>query len=110
MRGDAEGDAGNFFQEKRGVRCAVGEMDVKVIHAVAREKVREVDGVTRTLIGLDEPAVFPLVKIDKCARPLAVRLCIFFPDAENLLRRRVVNRRAQPGDMLVPQTGERRIN
>src|ERR1700680_2240722 len=29
VRGDAEGDAGNFFQEKRGVGCAVGEVDVK---------------------------------------------------------------------------------
>src|ERR1041385_1218801 len=92
------------------MRGAIGEVNMDVIDAVAREKVREVKSVASALLCLDARAVFAFMKIDKHTWPFAARLCLFFPEAQNWLRRRVMNRCAQPGDMLVAQAGQRRIN
>ncbi len=110
VRGDAERNSRDCFQEKGRVRCAVGEMNVKMIDATTREKLGEIEGIARSLLGLYLPAVFLLVPINKLDWPFASRFCIFFPDSENFLGWRVVNRCAQPRDMFVTQTRERRIN
>src|SRR5438132_3179560 len=81
-----------------------------MIDAVVREKVGEVKRVARPLPGLESRAIFSLVKIDNRSRPFATGLRFFFPNPQNLLRRRVTNRRAQSGEVLVTQAGERWIN
>jgi hypothetical protein len=92
------------------MRCAIGEVNVKMIDPVASEKIREIKGVARALFSLDFAAISSLVPIDKLISPFAAGSCIGFPDSENLLWRRVMNWRAQPGDMFMAQTGEWRIN
>src|SRR4029453_8802756 len=70
----------NFFQENGRVRCPISEVHMKMIDAVAREKVREVERIARALFGLEARAVFLLVLIDKRARPFAGRLRVFLPN------------------------------
>ena len=93
VRGDAERNRRDCFQEKSGVRCAVSKMNVKMIDATAREKLGEVKGIARSLFGLHVPAVFLLVPINKLSWPCPSRFRIFFPDSENFLGRRVMNGR-----------------
>src|SRR5262249_14169641 len=71
VRGDAEWNAGNFFQEKCGVRRAVREMNVHMIDIVTREKICEVKSVACALLRLDTGSVFALVPLDQIARPFA---------------------------------------
>jgi hypothetical protein len=79
-------------------------MNVKMLDATTPEKLGEIEGIARSLLGFYLPAVFLLVPINKLGWPFPSRFRIFFPDSENFLRRRVVNRRTQPRDMFVTQT------
>src|SRR6266404_4299127 len=81
-----------------------------VIDVLMREKLGEIKRIASALPGLELRAIFPLVKIDKPSRPFAAGFCFFSPNPQNSLRWCVMNRRAQSGDMLVTQAGERRIN
>ena len=92
------------------MRCTIGKVNVKMIDATTREKLGEIEGIARSLLGFHLLAVFLLVPINKLGWPFPSRFRIFFPDSENFLGWRVVNRRTQPGDMFVTQTRERRIN
>ena len=83
---------------------------MNVIDTIAREIFCEVEGIACALPCFDTRAVFPLVLIDELTRPFAGCFRIVFPDFENLLRRRVVDGRTEPGDVFVTQTGERRID
>ena len=78
VRRDAEWNPGNFFQEKCGMRCAIGEMNVHMIHLVTREEVCEIEGIARALLCLDARPVFALVLLDQIARPSAGNLRVFF--------------------------------
>src|SRR5260370_22782697 len=93
VRGDTERNSRDCFQEKSRVRCAVGKMNVKMIDAAAYEKLGEVKGIARSLLGLHLPTVFLLVPINKLSWPRPGRFRIFFPDSENFLGRRVMNGR-----------------
>ena len=62
VRGDAERDIGHRFQEKRGMRRAVREMDVEMVDLVSREKLGEIGGVPRAGRGLDRAAIFLVVR------------------------------------------------
>ena len=75
------------------MRCAVGEVHMKMVDPVPREKIREIKGVARALLGLDAPAVFLLVPIDERARPCAGCFRILLPDPQDCLRWRIVNGR-----------------
>src|SRR5437899_11675171 len=85
-------------------------MYVQIIDSVSREEISEIECVARAQACLRARAIFLLVLIDEFAWPFpscAACFRLFLPDSQNFLRRRVVNRRARPGDMLVPQTAER---
>src|SRR2546426_5266284 len=90
--------------------CAIGKVNVKMIDAAMREKVGEVKGIACTLLSFHLPSVFLLMPTDKLAWPSAHRFRSFLPDSQNFLGRRIVNGGTQPRDMLMSQTGERRIN
>src|SRR5215831_4504441 len=95
------------------MRRAVSEMNVHMIGIVAREEVSKVKSIACALFCLGSRSIGSLVLFDQFAWPFAgcaPSFCILFPDSENLLGRRVVNRCTQPGNMFVPQTGERRMN
>ena len=110
MCGHTERDAGDFFQEDRSVRRAVGEVNVKMIDSIAREKVREIERIARTLLGLDLVPVFPLVPIYELLGPFAGCFRILLPNSQDFLRWRVTDRGAELGDMFVTQTREWRVN
>ena len=62
------------------MRRAVGKVDMKMIDAIAREKVREIERITGALFGFEARAVFSLVLIDKRSGPCPARFRIFLPD------------------------------
>ncbi len=92
------------------MRCTIGKVNVKMIDAAMGEKVGKVESIARTLLGFHLPPVFLLMPTNKLAWPSARRFRSFLPDSENFLGRCVVNGGTQPRDMLMSQTGERRIN
>src|SRR5947207_637320 len=106
----AERNTGDFFQEDRSVRRAVGEMNVKMIDSIAREKVREIERIARTLLGPDLVPVFPLMSIYEFLGPFAGCFRILLPNSQDFLRWRVTDRGAELGDMFVTQTRKRRVN
>src|SRR5207248_4139909 len=110
MCGHAERNAGDFFQEDRSVRRAVGEVNVKMIDSIAREKVREIERIARTLLGLDLVPVFPLVPIYEFLGPFAGCFRILLPNSQDFLRSRVPDGGAALGDIFVTQTRKRRGN
>jgi hypothetical protein len=55
-------------------------MHMKMIDAVARKEVREVERIARALFGLEARAVIPLVLIDKRAGPFPGRFRVFLPN------------------------------
>ena len=73
------------------MRCAIGEMNMKVIYTVTREKVCKIEGIARALLGLDARAIFSLVSIDELTRPFAGCFRVLFTDPQDCLRRRIVN-------------------
>jgi len=92
------------------VRCAIGKVNVKVIDTIAREKIREIERIARSLLGLDLLPVSSLVPIYEFLGPFAGCFRILFPDSQNFLRWRVTDRGAEPGDMFVTQTREWWVN
>src|SRR6266699_2341991 len=92
------------------MRRPIGEMNVEVIDAVASEKIREIESVTRTLFGLGTRTVFPLVSIDELTWPFACGFSVLFPNPQNCLRWCVMNRSTQARNLFITQTGKRRIN
>ena len=47
VRSDAEWDPGNFFKQKRSVRCAIGEMHVYMLDIISPEEVCEIKRIAR---------------------------------------------------------------
>src|SRR5262249_44542144 len=94
MRRDAEGKTGDFFQEKRSMRCAIGKMNVNMIDSAPREERSEVESIACTLRSLDAWLVFLFVPFNQFSWPSisgARGLRVFLPDSQNLLVRRVMN-------------------
>ena len=110
VRSDAEWNPGNLFQEDSSVRCAIGEMDVHMVNAVACEKICEIESVARAQLCLRARAVFLFVLTNKVARPFAARPRCLFRNFQNFLRRRVMNGRAQARDMFMPKSREWRMH
>ena len=77
---DAERNFRNFLQEHGRVRRAIGEMHMKMIDAIAREKVREVERIARALFGLKAWAIFPLVLLDQRGGPFSGFFRVFLPN------------------------------
>ena len=88
---NAERNSGNFFHEKRGMRCAIGKVDMKTIDAVAREKIREIERVACALFSLNAWTVFAFVSINELTWPFSSGFRFLFPDPQDFLRWRVVN-------------------
>ena len=74
VRRDAEWNPGNFLEEKRGVRCTIRKMDVHMIHATAREEIREIQSVPRAQFRFRTASVFLLVLLDERLWPFVPRL------------------------------------
>src|ERR1043166_5402087 len=88
-------------------------MDMHMIHPAARKELREIKGIARAQFRLHAWPIFLLVLRNERGRPFecgAASFCIFFPDPQNLLGRRVVNWGAQPADVFMAQTSEWRIH
>ena len=79
VRGDAERNVRHRFQKQRGVRGAIGEMDMKMIDRVPPEKLREIAGVPGPRGRFHGRAVFPFVRFDQRLRPSIFRAGIFPP-------------------------------
>ena len=110
VRGDAERDVRHRFQEKRGMRGAVREVNMKMVDLLALEEFREIAGVSRPRRRLHPAAIFLVVRLDQRLRPALFRARLFFPEPQDRRRRRVMNRRLQPPGMRVPNAGQRRMN
>ena len=110
MRRDAEGQTGDGFDEERGLRSAIREVDVEMFDPVPGEKVSEIKRVPRTQRGLPDDAVALLVTGDERDRPTSFLLRATLADFQDLRWRRVENRRLKTGGVLVAQAGVRRMN
>ena len=69
-----------MFQENRGVRRAIREVHMKMIDPAAREEVRKIESVARSLLCLHAGAIFLLVPIDEIAWPFAANFRILLRD------------------------------
>jgi hypothetical protein len=85
-------------------------MYVHMIDAAAIKELGKVQGIAGALFCLGLEPIFAVVLLNEITRPFAGSVRLALEDLQNLLRRRVVDGRAQSGDMFVAQAGERRIN
>ncbi len=69
VRRDAERDVGHRFQEKRGVRGAVGEVNMKMLDLMALEEFREIAGVARPRWRFDPAPIFLVVRVNQSLGP-----------------------------------------
>ncbi len=110
MRGDAEGNARNFPHKHRGVCRAICEVHVHVLDAAARKQFRKIKRVARSLLCLKGGTVFFFMRSHQRPGPLSGAFGGSRSDLQDFLRRRIMNRGAQACQILMAQTGQRRIN
>ena len=91
VRGDAEWNPGNFFQKKRSVRCAIGEMHVYMLDIISPEEVCEIKRIARAQLCFRARAISLLMLLDKIARPFAGCSPRVLQNFQDFLRRRVTN-------------------
>src|SRR6476469_3977320 len=85
-------------------------MDVKMIHAFAPEKIREIARVAGARWRLHFSSVFALVGFDQFPRPSIFLLRFLFPKPHDWRRRRVMDRRLERSRVRMPNARQRRMN
>ena len=105
--GEAEGKA-QLLQEERGVRGAVGKVDMHMLHAEAAEQAGEIPGIARPHGRFVTGAVALAVIVDE-GTELRLEIGMLGAGIEQVRWRRVVNLRLEPIQALVAEGVRRAI-